>query len=107
MSRVLLLNPPGTKNYIRDYFCSKLSKSYYISPPVALLLLSGILAEQHELIVLDGIVEAIRRNQCLARIHAARPEVIVTLVGSTSWDEDRAFLEIHRKNLELESTHES
>jgi len=93
VSRVLLLNPPGTKNYIRDYFCSKLSKSYYISPPVTLLMLSGILAEQHELIVLDAMVEAISRNQCLERIRAARPEVIITLVGAASWDEDHAFLE--------------
>jgi hypothetical protein len=93
VSRVLLLNPPGTKNYIRDYFCSKLSKSHYISPPVTMLALSGILAEQHELIVLDAMVEALSRKQCLARIRAVMPEAIITLVGAASWDEDRAFLE--------------
>ncbi|MBN1595268.1 radical SAM protein [candidate division FCPU426 bacterium] len=92
MSRVLLLNPPGSKNYIRDYFCSKLSKANYISPPVVLLTLSGILAAQHEVSVLDATVERLSAAESLDRIEKERPETIVTLVGAASWEEDEIFL---------------
>lgn len=92
MSRVLLLNPPGSKNYIRDYFCSKLAKSNYISPPVALLMLSGLLAEAHEVAVQDAIVERLSPTESLRRIAAWRPDAVVSLVGAASWDEDRAYL---------------
>ncbi len=92
MSRVAILNPPGSRNYIRDYFCSKLSKSRYKSPPIVMLMLSGILAEEHEVMILDAIVEAIAPEPCVKRLQAWRPDVVVTLVGAASWDEDRAFL---------------
>ena len=34
--RVLLLNPPGERIYIRDYFCSKTTKSNYLFHPMFL-----------------------------------------------------------------------
>ena len=42
--RVLLLNPPGERTYIRDYFCSKTTKSNYLFHPIDLVVLSGTLA---------------------------------------------------------------
>jgi anaerobic magnesium-protoporphyrin IX monomethyl ester cyclase len=92
VSRVVLLNPPGTQNYIRDYFCSKLSKAYYVSPPATLVMLSGILAERHAVTALDAIAERLTPERTLARLAAARPDAVVSLVGAASWDEDRAFL---------------
>ncbi len=59
MSRVLLLNPPGSRNYIRDYFCSKRAKTNYMFPPSTLLFLSGWLAEAHDVTVLDAIAEGL------------------------------------------------
>jgi len=90
--RVLLLNPPGTRTYIRDYLCSKTTKSNYLFHPVDLLMLSGSLAEEHAVSVLDAICERLDPEQALERIRALDPEVIVSLVGAVSWDEDRAFL---------------
>lgn len=90
--RVLLLNPPGKETYIRDYFCSKTTKSNYLFHPVDLLALSGTLAEQHEVQVLDSIAEGLDPESTEARIDAFEPRVIVSLVGSVSWDEDRHFL---------------
>lgn len=92
MSRVLLLNPPGSHNYIRDYFCSKRAKTNYQFPPSTLLFLSGWLAETHDVMVLDATAEALTVEQSLARIRATRPEAVVSLVGAACWDEDRAFL---------------
>ncbi len=90
--RVLLLNPPGERVYIRDYFCSKTSKSNYLFHPVDLLVLSGTLAEEHELSVLDFIAEGLSPRAAEARIDTVAPEAVVSLVGSVSWEEDRVFL---------------
>ncbi|MEX1023749.1 MAG: radical SAM protein [Planctomycetota bacterium] len=90
--RVLLLNPPGARVYIRDYFCSKTTKSNYLFHPIDLVMLSGTLAEEHEVRVLDAIAERLTPDAARRRIAAFDPEVVVSLVGSVSWDEDRVFL---------------
>jgi anaerobic magnesium-protoporphyrin IX monomethyl ester cyclase len=90
--KVLLLNPPGKRIYIRDYFCSKTTKSNYLFHPVDLLVLSGTLAAEHELVVLDCMAERLSPAAARARIAEFAPEAIVSLVGSVSWEEDRAFL---------------
>ena len=90
--RVLLLNPPGERIYIRDYLCSKSTKSNYLFHPIDLVVLSGTLAERHETRVLDCMAERLDERAAEARIDAFNPEVIVSLVGSVSWDEDRRFL---------------
>ncbi len=90
--RVLLLNPPGSRTYIRDYFCSKTTKSNYLFHPIDLVMLSGTLASEHEIDVLDCIAERLDVAAAEARIESFAPDVIVSLVGSVSWNEDRAFL---------------
>jgi radical SAM superfamily enzyme YgiQ (UPF0313 family) len=90
--RVLLLNPPGQRTYIRDYFCSKTTKSNYLFHPVDLVVLSGTVASEHETHVLDCMAERLDPRAAHARIDALAPDVVVSLVGSVSWDEDRVFL---------------
>jgi radical SAM superfamily enzyme YgiQ (UPF0313 family) len=90
--RVLLLNPPGRAIYIRDYFCSKTTKSNYLFHPIDLIVLTGSVAAQHSLAVLDCIAERLTPEQSRDRIDAFGPDVVVSLVGSVSWEEDRAFL---------------
>jgi uncharacterized radical SAM superfamily protein len=90
--RVLLLNPPGREIYVRDYFCSKTTKSNYHFHPVDLLALSGTLAEEHSVSVLDCIAERLSPLEAKRRIDLVDPEAIVSLVGSVSWEEDRVFL---------------
>lgn len=90
--RVLLLNPPGERIYIRDYFCSKTTKSNYLFPPTDLVVMSGTVAERFDAHVLDCVAERLDPAAARARIDAIAPDVIVSLVGSVSWEEDRAFL---------------
>lgn len=90
--RVLLLNPPSERVVIRDYFCSKTTKSNYLFQPIDLVVLSGWLADDHELSVLDCIAERLSPTAALERIEQLDPQVIVALVGSVSWREDRTFL---------------
>ena len=90
--RVLLLNPPGERIYIRDYFCSKTTKSNYLFHPVDLVTLSGTLSAEHDVAVLDCVAERLNPDDAARRIAEFDPEVIVALVGSVSWPEDKAFL---------------
>ena len=90
--RVLLLNPPGEQTYIRDYLCSKTTKSNYLYHPIDLVMLSGTLASEHDVSVLDAMAEGLSVEHARERIAELDPEVIVSLVASVSWAEDRRFL---------------
>ncbi len=92
MESVLLLNPPGKKRYIRDYFCSKVSKSGYLYPPTDLLVQSGILAQRFQVRVLDAIAEGLDARACQERIAALQPDHLLTLAGAVSLNEDADFL---------------
>ncbi len=96
--RILLLNPPAANTVIRDYFCSKTTKSNYLFHPVDLVTLSGTAAEIGETRVLDCIAERLDTSAAHARIADFDPDVVVALVGSVTWDEDRVFLgELHAR----------
>lgn len=90
--KVLLLNPPGERTYIRDYFCSKTTKSNYLFHPIDLVVLSGTLHAHHATTVLDCMAERLDAASAARRIDEIAPDVIVSLVGSVSWREDKAFL---------------
>lgn len=90
--KVLLLNPPGERVYIRDYLCSKTTKSNYLFHPIDLVVLSGTVAAEHEVQVLDCMAESLSIESANARIEAFAPDAIVSLVGAVSWPEDKRFL---------------
>lgn len=90
--KVLLLNPPGKQVYCRDYYCSKVSKSNYLTHPVDLLMLSGRLSENFELQIVDAIADRLDAATCLALVDKLAPDVAIAQVGAVSLDEDRVFL---------------
>ncbi|MBI2060431.1 MAG: radical SAM protein [Nitrospirae bacterium] len=96
MSRVLLLNPPGRRRYIRDNYCSHVSKGRYLYHPIDLLVQSGILrarGEQSTVIgVLDAIAEGLKPEEGLRRVQDFRPDFVLSLAGIVSWPEDAVFL---------------
>jgi len=89
--RVLLLNPPGEQLYLRDQYCSSVSKACYYWPPIDLILLSGFLAQRYELRVIDAIIHGIAPEQCAEEIASWRPDAVIFLTGITSWPADLAF----------------
>ncbi len=89
--KLLLLNPPGRRVYLRDYFCSKVSQADYINHPIDLLCLSGLLHETFELSVVDAIVEKLAPDTCIAKVRERRPEVVIGLIGAASLAEDVPF----------------
>lgn len=96
--KVLLLNPPGKRIYIRDYYCSKVSKSNYVVHPVDLLMLSGRVASRYELHIIDAIADKLEPSDCLSKVEKIAPDVIISLIASVSLDEDCAFLSKLKKD---------
>jgi radical SAM superfamily enzyme YgiQ (UPF0313 family) len=89
---ILLLNPPGTHAFVRDYYCSKVSKSNYLFHPVDLLTLSGILSQRHTISVIDAIADRLTEVVFLQRFEEVKPDVVISLVGAVSLDSDLGIL---------------
>ncbi len=97
---VLLLNPPGNGVYIRDYYCSKVSRTNYTFPPVDLLHAGAVFQRRDwQARAIDAIVEGLDPNQTLERIADDPPDAVFVMVGAVSVDEDATFLEALRKKL--------
>ncbi len=88
---LLLLNPPGERVYLRDYYCSKVSQADYLNHPIDLLYLSGLLQSHYGLHLIDAIVDKLPAQKTLQMIEALQPEVIIGLIGSVSYEEDVDF----------------
>ena len=89
---ILLVNPPARQTVLRDYLCSKTTKSDYLYHPIDLLFLSGTLAEHHHVGVLDCVAEHLDPEGALARVREQAPEVVIGLVASVTWGQDRRFM---------------
>ncbi len=91
--RVLLLNPPGDKPYLRDYYCSHTAKGYYYWHPYDLVVQSGILSRRHEVEYLDANVQLWSFTRASSEIRTLHPDALVFLTGGVSWKQDFAFLD--------------
>jgi radical SAM superfamily enzyme YgiQ (UPF0313 family) len=91
MAKVLLLNPPGDRLYLRDSYCSKVSKAAYLTPPIDLLAVSGYLCARHDCLVMDAMAERCSFTTALRRARAADPDLVVSLFGQASFRNDLSF----------------
>lgn len=92
LMRIMLINPPGSKTYLRDYHCSKVSKAGYVYHPVDLTFQSGILKKHHEVSVEDAIACRHSIEHVIERIKLEKPDAVLCLIGAVSWQEDRIFV---------------
>jgi anaerobic magnesium-protoporphyrin IX monomethyl ester cyclase len=99
MKRVLLLNPPGDDLYIRDLYCSNTSKANYYWVPIDILVLSGMLSDAYEIKVIDAIVERRKPASVIAEIAQFRPDAVISLTGSASWEGDAAFFQAIKREV--------
>ena len=90
--KILLLNPPGDQIFIRDYYCSKVSKAHYLYHPVDLLMMSGRLAQAHDIRVIDGMIEGWTADSVLEAFRSYGPDVVVFLTGVVSFEQDFAYI---------------
>ena len=92
VKKVLLLNPPGERYYIRDCYCSTEAKGRYYWHPLDLLVQSGFLASQFRVTVLDAVALDLDMRQGLRMIVEDSPDAILFVTGALSWESDLALL---------------
>lgn len=90
--RILFLNPPGRKNYGRDYLLGSEQEAGLRLPPLDLVQLSGALPPEAEAVALDAMAEGLSPEQAWDRAERARPTHVVFLTSAASYAEDTAFL---------------
>jgi len=91
--RVLLLNPPGDKLYIRDYYCSFSSKADYYWPPQDLIYLSGTLDQYFSVEVVDAIIDRLSEERVLEIIINSEPDAVVFTTGTATMKSDLRLME--------------
>lgn len=91
--KILLLNPPAEKLVIRDYYCSKISKGYYYTQPVDLLMQSGILSEKYEVLLIDAVVDSIDAEKCLGIALSMDVDGVIALIGAANFEQDCKFIQ--------------
>jgi len=90
---VILLNPPGDKLYIRDYYCSFSSKADYYWPPQDLIYLSGILNEEYSVRVIDAIINRQTEDDVLSEIDGSGARALIFTTGTATMQSDLRLIE--------------
>jgi radical SAM superfamily enzyme YgiQ (UPF0313 family) len=90
---VILLNPPGDKLYIRDYYCSFSSKADYYWPPQDLIYLSGILNEEYSVRVIDAIINRQTEDDVLSEIEDSGARALIFTTGTATMQSDLRLME--------------
>lgn len=91
--RILLLNPPGDQLYLRDYYCSHVSKGSYYWHPYDLIVQSGILGREHEVRAVDANVLQLTPERARVEVLREPFDVLYFLTGAACWDQDFAFIQ--------------
>lgn len=91
---ILLLNPPADTICIRDYFCSKTSRSGYLFAPIDLLILSGRISKEYKVTVIDAIADGISFSLAVDKIKKMDLKAVVSLIGAVSYKSDLEFLKM-------------
>ena len=96
--KIVLLNPPGKRVYLRDGYCSHVSKAGYIWHPIDLVVQSGILSKVAKIYVIDAIASNLSEAKVINRIVQINPNLVLSLHGAVSNAEDLNFFSrIHDK----------
>ncbi len=90
--KLIFINPPGSETFIRGYFCSQTSKADYLIQPIDFICLSGFLARDFDLFLLDAVRDHLTSDTALKEVRRIRPDVAICLVGMVSQEEDLPFI---------------
>jgi len=90
--KLLFLNPPAPVTVIRDYYCSKTSRSNYLFAPIDFVMQSGILGEDFQLSFIDAIRDRLSTAETTAQVAALAPDVIFFLAGAINYPADLEYL---------------
>ena len=100
--KIILLNPPGNKLYIRDYYCSFSSKADYCWPPQDILYLSGILNKDFDVQVIDAIADRKTKEEIKNILFCSNTADIIFATGTATMNSDfRLTQGVKKKNKEI------
>ena len=104
--KVLLFNPPSPtgEKVIKDQYCSFTSKAGYYWIPIDLLVLSGDLSSEFEVLVIDSIIDQNSNHEACERVLAFSPDHIVVLSSVLTHESDRALIKELRSKLSFKTT---
>lgn len=91
--KVLLLNPPGDQLYLRDYYCSHVSKGSYYWHPYDLIVQSGVVGQEHDVRAVDANVMQMTPEEARREVLREPFDVLYFLTGAACWDKDFQFIE--------------
>lgn len=91
--KILFLNLPGKEKYLREYFCSKVSKARYYYPPLNLVYLTWRFDnDKYNLYVIDAIAKNLSIDETLNKIETIKPDIVYFLASAPSFKEDKIFI---------------
>lgn len=88
-----MLNPPGDKLYIRDYYCSFSSKADYYWPPQDLIYLSGILDQEFSVQVIDAIINRTSEEDVLSCVEESGARALIFATGTATLQSDLRLIQ--------------
>jgi len=89
---LLFLNPPAPAPVIRDYYCSKTSRSNYIFPPIDFVMQSGLLQSDFNLHFIDAVRDNLSEVRTIDAIEAINPGIVYFLAGAVNHPADIDFV---------------
>lgn len=95
--KIFLLNSLNQTMCLRDQYCCFSSKADYCWPPIDLPIQSGILNQEHEVKVIDAIVEKITPDRYMRKIIEYQPELVVSLTRISSFVSNFQFAQSIKK----------
>ena len=75
MKKIILLNPPGERLFMRAHYCSGTAKANSYWPPIDLLVFSGYL-KNHEILVMDDVAIGENFENSLSLIEEIKPDIV-------------------------------
>jgi anaerobic magnesium-protoporphyrin IX monomethyl ester cyclase len=104
--KVLLFNPSSSsgEKVIKDQYCSFTSKAGYYWIPIDLLILSGDLASEFEVKVIDSIIEKNSHVETCSRVLEYSPDHIIVLSSILTHESDRALIKELRSHITFKTT---
>ena len=89
---LLFLNPPAPVPVIRDYYCSKTSRTNHLFPPIDFIMQSGALCLEYDLHFIDAVRDKLTETGTIEAIEIIDPQVVFFLAGAVNHPSDIEFV---------------
>lgn len=99
MDTIVLVAPPNEAIVLRDMYSSTISKGHYNWPNTDLLVCSGILRNDFNVIMIDAMTDHLGFDETISNIASHNPIGVVCAVGVSVRENDYAFIRALKQRL--------